>query len=81
MPNKLTDSEIVKALEWCEQITDNIITSNVKGTKFTFALQSLYTIKQVLKDYNRLQAEVEELGETIADLERKIEEMESEANA
>ena len=83
MPNKkLTDNEIKKALEWCEQITDNIITSNVKGTKFTFALQSLYTIKQVLKDYNRLQAENERLqsiNDSFTDIGKLYSEIKAEA--
>ena len=61
MPNKMTDEEIIKAWEWCEMFTDNIVLSNKKGEKFTFALQSLQTIKQVLKDYNRQKAEIERL--------------------
>ena len=55
----MTEAEIMKALEWCEMFTDNIVLSSKKGEKFTFALQSLQTIKQVLKDYNRKNAEIE----------------------
>lgn len=60
-PIEKSEAEIMKALEWCEMFTDNIVLSNKKGEKFTFALQSLQTIKQVLKDYNRKNAEIESL--------------------
>jgi hypothetical protein len=58
----MTEAEIMKALEWCELFTDNIVLSNKKGEKFTFALQSLQTIKQVLKDYNSKNAKIEKLN-------------------
>ena len=61
----LTEAEIMKALEWCELVTDNIVLSNKKGEKFPFALQSLQTIKQVLKDYNLKNAEIERLKKAI----------------
>ena len=63
----MTEAEIMKALEWCELFTDNIVLSNKKGEKFTFALQSLQTIKQVLKDYNRKNAEIEKLEKSRAE--------------
>ena len=62
----MNDADIIKALEWCELFTDNIVLSKRKGEKFTFALQSLQTIKQVLKDYNRQKAEIEQLNHKYA---------------
>ena len=70
MTTKPTDADIIKALDWCEQVEDNVLLSDVKATKFTFALQSLQTIKQVLKDYNRLKAENEEVRKDIVTAEK-----------
>ena len=62
MPDKkLTDSEIVKALEWCEHYENNIVSVWKSDKKYTLALQTMQTIKNVLKDFNRLQAENESL--------------------
>ena len=61
----MTDNEIKKALDWCEQFEDNVITSGMKATKYTFALQSMQTIKQVLKDYSRQKSEIERLEEIL----------------
>lgn len=61
----MTETEIMKSLGWCELVTDNIVLSNKKGENFLFALQSLQTIKQVLKDYNLKNAEIERLKKAI----------------
>lgn len=82
----MTEAEIMKALEWCELFTDNLVLSSKKGEKFTFALQSLQTIEQVLKDYNRKNAEIERLQsmnqaklDMIHDLREEIETARAEA--
>ena len=67
----MTDNDIIKALEWCELFADNIVFSNKKGEKYTFALQSLQTITQVLKDYNRQKAEIERLQKYNTDIAYK----------
>ena len=56
----MTDNEIIKALEWCEQFEDNIVLSGVRGNKLISALQTMQTVKHVLKDYNRKKAEIRE---------------------
>lgn len=78
---KLTEAEIMKALEWCEMFTDNIVLSNKKGEKFTFALQSLQTIKQVLKDYNSKNAECKECGSRTSESIEKLQKQIAEKNA
>lgn len=62
----MTEAEIMKAF--------NIVLSNKKGEKFTFALQSLQTIKQVLKDYNRINAEIERLEKNLKEAHLDIKE-------
>lgn len=59
MDKKLTDKEIVKALEWCEQFTDNLVMANVDTKKRTLGLQVMQTCKSALDLINRLQARVE----------------------
>ena len=59
MPNKLTDKEIKKALEWCEQFTDNLVMANIDTKKRTLGLQAMQTCKNSLDLINRLQADYE----------------------
>ena len=59
MPDKLTDSEIKKALEWCEQFEDNVVLYGKSVKKITLALQTMQIIKQALKNHNRLQEQLE----------------------
>lgn len=62
-PDKnLTDSDIVKALKWCEQFTDNLVWANVDTKKRTLGLQAMQTCKSALDLINRLQAENERLN-------------------
>ena len=61
MNKNLTDSEIIKALEWCEQFTDNLVMADINTKKRTLGLQAMRTCKNALDLINRLQAENERL--------------------
>ena len=74
MHDKLTDSEIVKALEWCEQFENNIVSNWISDNRYIFALQTLKTIKNVLKDFNRLQAEHDNYSHNVRTMTKAIRE-------
>ena len=72
--NKFTDEQIIEALDWCKQFEDNMMLSNTRGNKVIFALQSIETIKQVLKNYNRQKAEIDELRQNLREAHIDIKE-------
>lgn len=57
----MTDEQILKAANWCIQFENNIVLCGKNDEKFTLALQTMQTVRQVLKDYNRQKAEIERL--------------------
>ena len=78
---KITDEDVIKALEWCEQFEENIVLSGKSGDKFTFALQTMQTAKQVLRDYVRQKAEISELQHKNSELEIELKSMRGAANS
>ena len=64
----MKDSDIIKALEWCEQFENNIALCGNFGEKHRRALQVMQLIKLVLKDYTRQKAEIEKKDKQIEEL-------------
>ena len=69
----MTDSEIIKALGWCEQFENNIVFKGSGDEKCVQALQVMVIIKHALKEYNRQRAEIEQKDIEIGILIRKKE--------
>ena len=57
----MTDNDIIKVLEWCEQFENNIVFKGNGDKKCALALQMMVVIKHALKNYNRQNAEIEAL--------------------
>ena len=57
----MTDNEIVKALEWCNQFENNIVFNGNGDEKCVQALQMMVVIKQALNEFNSQKAEIERL--------------------
>lgn len=57
----MTDQEIIKALEWCEEFENNLIIKGKGDKKCVLALQMTVIIRSALENYTRQQAEIERL--------------------
>ena len=68
----MTEEQIIKALEWCEQFENNIVFKGNGDKKCLQALQVMVVIKHSLKEYKRQRAENKELIEDNADLNETI---------
>ena len=55
----MTDRDIIKALDWCEQFTENLIIADVDTKRRTLGLQAMQTCKEALKLINRQKAEID----------------------
>lgn len=78
----MTDNEIIKALEWCEQFENNIVFKGSGDERCVQALQRMVVIKHALKEYNRQKAEIERLrkaNESFSCMGKMYSEIKSEA--
>ena len=55
----MTDNEIVKALDWCEQFENNIVFKGSGDEKCIQALQMMMVMKHALRNYHSQKAEIE----------------------
>ena len=77
----MTDNEIIKALEWCNQFENNIVFNGNGDEKCVQALQMMVVIKQALNEFNRQKAEVDELQHRNAELDIELKAMRGAANS
>lgn len=78
----MTDEQIVKALEWCDQFENNIVFKGNGDKKCVKALHMMVIIKHALKEYNRQKEEIERLrkeNERFADIGKMYSEIRAEA--
>ena len=68
----MTDEQIIKALEWCEQFENNIVFQGNGDEKCVQALQMMVVIKHALKNYNRLIAENANLTSRLTSLQNDL---------